>query len=96
MKGRLRIDKESFHWVKAEAEVLKSVAVFGLFARVLPGTKMELEMIPVTDSDWLVSRFAVDMRLAIPWRKSAKATESTFSAYRPAAAALAEALAIEK
>jgi len=96
MRGRLWIDKESFHWVKAEADVLKPVSVFGLFARVLPGTKMELEMIPVTDSDWLVSRFAVDMRWAIFWRKSTKATESTFSAYRPAAAALAEALPIQK
>jgi hypothetical protein len=96
MQGRLWIDKDSFHWVKAEAEVLKPVSIFGLFARVLPGTKMELEMIPVTDSVWLVSRFAVDLRLAILWRKSIKATESVFSDYRPAAAALAEALASEK
>jgi hypothetical protein len=96
MQGRLWIDKESFHWVKAEAEVLKSVSLFGLFARVLPGTRMELEMIPVTDSVWLVSRFSLDRRLSILWRKSAKATESTFSGYRPAAVAVAEALAIEK
>jgi len=96
MQGRLWVDKESFHWVRAEAEVLKSVSIFGLFARVLPGTKMELEMTPVTDSVWLASRFAVDIRWAILWRKSAKATESAFSGYRPAAAALTEALAIEK
>ncbi len=96
MQGRLWIDKESFHWVKAEAEVLRSVSIFGLFARVSPGTKMELEMIPVTDSVWLVSRFAVELRIAILWWKSTKATETTFSGYRPAAAALAEALAIEK
>jgi hypothetical protein len=95
MQGRLWIDKESFHWVKAEAEVLKSVPFFGLFARVLPGTRMELEMIPVTDSVWLISRFVVDVRFAILWRKSTKATESTFSGYQPSAPALAEALAIE-
>jgi hypothetical protein len=93
MRGRLWIDKESFHWVKAEAEVLKPVPVLGLFAKVLPETRMDLEMTPVTDSVWLVSRFAVDMRLAIFWRKSAKATESTFGGYEPAAAALARALA---
>jgi hypothetical protein len=57
---------------------------------------MELEMVPVTDSVWLVSRFAVDMRLSILWRKSAGATESVFNRYRPAAAALAEALGSEK
>jgi hypothetical protein len=96
MQGRLWIDKESFHWVKAEAEAIKPVSVFGFFAKILPGTKMELEMIPVTDSTWLVSRFAVDLRLSIFWRKSTKATDSTFSDYRPAATELAEALANEK
>jgi hypothetical protein len=95
MQGRLWVDKESFHWVKAEAQAIKSVSVFGLFAKVLPGTRMELEMMPVTDSIWLVSRFAVDLRISILWRKSTKATESTFSNYRPAATALAEALANE-
>ena len=96
MQGRLWIDKTSFHWLRAEAEVLKPVSVFGLFARVLPWTRMELNMTPVTDSVWLVSRFAVDMRLSILWRKSMKATETTFNSYRPASAALAEALGSEK
>lgn len=89
MQGRLWIDQESFHWVKAEAEVRKPVSIFGLFARVLPGTRMKLEMMPVTDSVWLVSRFAVDMRVSIFWRKSVKSTESIFSGYEPAQAALA-------
>jgi hypothetical protein len=88
MQGRLWVDQASFHAVKAEADVLKPVSIFGLFARVLPGTKMELEMTPVTDSIWQVSRFAVKMRLSIFWRKSSRETESTFSGYRPASAAL--------
>lgn len=65
MQGKLWIDKESFHWVKAEAQAIKPVSVFGFFAKVLPATRMELEMIPVTDSIWLVSRFAVDLRLSV-------------------------------
>ena len=93
MQGRLWVDKESFHWIKAEADVLKPVSVFGLFAKVLPGTRMELEMTPVTDSVWLVSRFAVDLRLSILWHKSARATVTTFRNYQPAATALAPALA---
>jgi hypothetical protein len=92
MHGRLWIEKESFHWVKGEAEVLKPVSIFGFFAKVLPGTRMELEMIPVTEDVWLVSRFAVDLKLSTFWRKSTKITESTFRDYRPAAAALAQAL----
>jgi len=39
-----------FHWVKEEAEVLKPVSIFGIFARMLAGTKTKLEMIPVTES----------------------------------------------
>ncbi len=96
MQGRLWIDKKSFHWLRAEAQVLKPVSVVGLFARVLPGTRMELDMTPVTDSIWLVSRFAVDMRLSILWKKSTKETETTFNGYRPASAVLTEALAVEK
>lgn len=92
MHGRLWIDKESFHWIKGEAEVLRSVSIFGLLAKVLPGTRMELDMIHVTDSVWLVSRFAVDMKLSVFWRKATKTTEAKFSDYRPAAAALAQAL----
>jgi len=92
MRGRLWIEKESFHWVKGEAEVLKPVSIFGFFAKVLPGTRMDLEMIPVTGDVWLVRRFAVAMNLSMFWRKSTKTMESTFSDYRPAVPALAEAL----
>lgn len=93
MRGRLWIDKATFHWVKAEAEAIKPVSVFGFFAKVLPGTRMELEMVPVTDSMWLIGRLSLDLRFSFLWRKSRKATESMFRDYRPAATALAEALA---
>lgn len=93
MQGRLWVDKETCQWLKAEAEVLKPVSVFGFFAKVLPGTKMELEMTPVTDSVWQVSRFAVDLKTAVLWWKSSKKTETIFSDYQPAAPALVKALA---
>ena len=94
MHGRSWIEKEGFHWVKGEAEVLKPVSIFGFFTKVLPGTRMDLEMIPVTEDVWLVSRFAVDMNLSKFWQKSTKTMESTFRDYRPSAAALAEALSV--
>ena len=93
MQGRLWVDKKSFHWIKAEAEALKPVSVFGIFAKVLPGTKMQLEMTPVTGSVWQVSRLQIDLRLAVLWRKSSKTTLTTFSHYEAADAALARALA---
>ena len=92
MQGRLWVDKESFHWIKAEAEVIKPVSIFGFFAKVLPGTRMELEMTPVTGSVWLMSRFLVDERISVFWHKSAKTTETDFSHYEPAGEALAQAL----
>lgn len=95
MQGRLWVDKETFHWIQAEAEAIKSVSVFGIFAKVLPGSRMELEMTPVTDSVWLVSRFALDMRISVFWHKSTKVTVTTFSDYQPAATALANALAAQ-
>jgi hypothetical protein len=93
MQGRLWVDKETFQWLKAEAEVLKPVSVFGFFAKVLPGTKMELEMTPVTDSVWQISRFAVDLKTSVLWWKSSKKTDTIFSEYQPAAQALAKVLA---
>jgi hypothetical protein len=92
MHGRLWIEKEGFHWVKGEAEVLTPVSIFGFLAKVLPGTRMDLEMTPVTESVWLVSRFAMDLKLSKFWHRSTKITESTFRDYRPAAEALAETL----
>lgn len=93
MQGHLWVDRETLHWLKAEAQVLKPVSVFGFFAKVLPGTTMELEMTPVTDSVWQVSRFAVDLKTSVLWWKSSKQTETTYSDYQPAAQALAQALA---
>ncbi len=93
MKGRLWVDKETYHWVKADAEAIKPVSVFGIFARVMPGTRMELEMAPVTDSVWLVSRLVLDLKLSVFWHKSSRTTETTFREYRPAADALRQAIA---
>lgn len=92
MEGRLWVDKKSFHWIQAEAEVLKPVSIFGVFVKVQPGTSMELEMTPVTDSVWLVGRFVVDLRVSVFWHKSTKTTESIFTHYEPAAEALEQAL----
>jgi hypothetical protein len=46
MKGRLWIDKNSYHWVRVHAQVEKPVE-FGLFiAKVRPGTEFELNQTP--------------------------------------------------
>jgi hypothetical protein len=93
MQGRLWIDNHDFHWLKAEADVLKPVSILGIAVKVLPGTHMELEMAPVNPSVWLVSRFTVTVRASVLWMSAERALATSWSGYRPAAAALAAELA---
>jgi hypothetical protein len=93
MEGRLWIEKEGFHWTKAEANVVHAVSIFGFFARVLPETRMKLEMRPVSDSVWQMSRFDKDLRISKFWSKSTQSTRSSFSDYRPNEEVLRDLLA---
>ena len=58
------------------------VSIYGIFARVLPGTRMELRMQRITDSLWLVSRFSMDLVLSKFWLHATQRTVSTYSDYR--------------
>ena len=93
MQGRLWIDIHDFHWVKAEAEVLRPVSILGVAVRILPGTHMELQMAPVNPSLWLVSSFTVAVKASIVWMSTDRAEVTSWSEYRPAAAALADEMA---
>lgn len=93
MQGRMWIDDHNFHWLKAEADVLKPVSILGVAVRVLPGTHMELQMAPVSQSLWLVSCFSVIVKASVLWMSHDQADVTSWSGYRPAAAALADELA---
>jgi hypothetical protein len=88
MQGRLWIDTAEFHWVKAEAEVLKPVSILGVAVRVMPGTRMELLMAPVSPSLWLVKSFSVSVRASIVWMSTERSEVTSWTDYQPAAAAL--------
>jgi hypothetical protein len=96
MQGRLWIDIHDFHWLKADAEVLKPVSILGIAVRVLPGTHMELQMAPVSPSVWLVSSFTVAVKASIVWMSAEHASVTCWSEYRPAAAALADEVAMQR
>ncbi len=93
MQGRLWIETEGYHWVKAEAEVLKPVSILGIAVRILPGTQMELLMAPITPLVWLVSSFSVSVKASIVWMSTERSEVTSWSEYRPAAAALKDELA---
>ncbi len=65
MRGRLWIDRQSFHWVKVEAEVVSPVSIEGFLARVDPGTRFVLEKAPVGGDVWLPSHFHMDVAAKI-------------------------------
>jgi hypothetical protein len=65
MQGELWIDKQTFHWVKVEAEVIHPVSVVGFVARVEPGTRFELQNAPVANGIWLPEHFAMKSRARI-------------------------------
>jgi hypothetical protein len=65
MQGELWIEKQTFHWVKVEAEVIHPVSIVGFLARVEPGTRFELENVPVDSRIWLPAHFAMKSRARI-------------------------------
>jgi hypothetical protein len=86
MKGRLWIDKEHYHWVKVQAEVINPVP-FGLFvAKVKPGTRFELEQAPAGDV-WLPKHFSESVNATVFGFYGLRSNEDDlYSDYRPLSA----------
>ena len=63
MRGELWIEKQAYHWVKVEADVIEPVALFFL-AKVNPGTRFELEQSPVGDV-WLPKHFVQSVSASV-------------------------------
>lgn len=57
MRGELWIDKKTFQWVKVTAHVIRPVSIEGFLAEVQPGTRFELEKMPVENGIWLAKHF---------------------------------------
>ena len=94
MHGTLWIDKEGFHVIRAKCDVGKPIPLYGILARVLPGTHIEFSMAPVNDSTWLVTELAMDLTVAkLYWFKSKQVTRTVWSDYRPNDQVLRELLA---
>lgn len=83
MQGRLWIDKQSFQWVKVEAEVIHPVSIEGFLARVSPGTRFELEKAPVDNNVWMPTHFAMRANAKIMFLFNRNSQEDdTFWGYR--------------
>jgi hypothetical protein len=67
VRATIWIEQATYHWVKVDAEVLRTISVdFGLL-RVAPGSSMHFEQTHVNDEIWLPSSMLVrfEARLAL-------------------------------
>ena len=86
MRGTLWIDTRTYQWVKVEAQVVRPVSIAGFLARVQPGTRFELEKMPVGDGIWLPKHFAMrsDARVLFLFRRQTQEQDTYFN-YQKAA-----------
>lgn len=59
MQGELWIDQDTYQWVRVTAEVIRPVSIEGFLAQVEPGTRFELEKLPVQGGTWQPSHFSM-------------------------------------
>ncbi len=91
MRGTMWVDQATYQWVKVEAEVFRPVSIFGLFARVGPGTRFELEQEPVNDTLWMPTRLKVNVKAtALGFFDESSTEDDSFRNYRPMPQVLAE------
>ncbi len=83
MRGELWIDKETFQWVKVTAQVTRPASIEGFLAQVQPGTRFELEKMPVDDDIWLPKHFAMrsNAKILFMFNRSDQ-EDNTFFNYR--------------
>ncbi|HXJ44704.1 MAG TPA: hypothetical protein VNH18_35785 [Bryobacteraceae bacterium] len=93
MQGMAWVEKDTLQPMRVECTVMTPVPVFGPLASVLPGTRIEIGMTPVTESTWLIDEVSMKLSVAkVHMFKSTKTTRSTYSQYRPNSAVLEEFL----
>src|ERR1700737_3441008 len=83
MRGTVWIDKANFHTIRAECDVLAPVPIYGILARVLPGTHIDFATGPVTSATWLINELTMALNVSkLVLFKSTQVTRSTYSEYR--------------
>jgi hypothetical protein len=83
LKGKLWIDKQTYEWVKAEAEAIDTIS-FGLFlARLHKGSHIVFEQTRINNEVWLPRHWFVDADARILlFKNSDFQTDTTYSDYK--------------
>ncbi len=83
MDGTVWVDSAHFHAIRGDCTVMSAVPIYGILARVLPGTHIDLELSPVTDSIWLITKFSMNLNLSkLLLFNSKETTRNTYTEYR--------------
>lgn len=91
MRGRLWIDKVSGQWAKVQAEVVRTVSLYGFFAKVRPGTRFLLEQEPVAPHLWLPKHFSTRVSAsAFGFLNEDSIDDETYSRYEPMSQTLSQ------
>ena len=84
MQGEMWIDQETYEWVKVTAQVTRPVSIEGFLAVVEPGTRFEIEKIPVSAGIWQISHFSMQARAKVLHLiKRNSAEEDSFYDFQP-------------
>jgi hypothetical protein len=83
MTGTAWVEKDTLHPMRVECTLMTAVPVFGPLASVLPGTRIEIGMTPVTPSIWLIDEVSMKLNVSkLHMFKSTQMTRSTYTHYR--------------
>jgi hypothetical protein len=83
MNVRFWIDKATCQWQRIEANVERPVSIYGLIAKVSPGTRFTLEQQPVSSNVWLPSHFTMQLNAtALGFIKKDSIQDETYGNYR--------------
>jgi hypothetical protein len=95
MYGMVWIEQQQFHTIRAVCTVKSPISLFGLFARVMPGSQMEFRMSPVNDSVWLLNELTTTLVVSKVFLfRRTETIRTVYSGYRSNPAVLAELLAL--
>ena len=93
MHGTVWLESKDFHAIRADMQVVTPVPLYGIMAKVMPGTRILAELAPVSDSLWMISELNMSLTVTkLVAFRSWKVTRTTFSDYRLNAAVLDELL----
>jgi hypothetical protein len=83
VKGRIWIDKQDFHWVRVEAEVIDTISFGGILVRLAKGSRLEADQTRVNGEVWLPKRFEAEASARIGLVKKFRGRmEITYSDYK--------------